>query len=158
MGRRYLENDARFTVYRFLRAGSFKTELAEISSPFDVSRLTLEGVMLSLVHAPGRMVVKIPRKATTVTVAYGFPPGAYSGDRDRTDGATFQIEWQGDDRAVLLYSELIDPVNNPAHRKLLHFKADLPVSTSGNARLVLRTLPGATTTMDWTCWSVPEFR
>jgi hypothetical protein len=158
MGRRYLEHDARFTVFRLVRVNRYKTELAEISSRFDVSHQMLEGIGVTMIHAPGQMVVKVPVGATTLKVAYGYPPAAYAGEpRDRTDGATFQIEWEGDGRKVMLLDVTIDPANNPAHRPLQHFEAPLPASTDAGARVTFRTLPGATMTKDWTCWSLPEF-
>ena len=104
------------------------------------------------------MVVNVPPKVTSVEVAYGFPPGAYApGDGDRTDGATFQVEWQCDGQSVMLLNLLVHPADEPAHRPLQHFRADLPVAPSDRARLIFRTLPGPTATKDWTCWSRPEF-
>jgi hypothetical protein len=159
MGRRYLEHDARFTVYRLVRLSRYKTELAEISSRFDLSRQVLEGVGVSMIHAPGQMVVKVPVGAATVKVAYGFPPAAYQGTEpnDLTDGATFQIEWEGDGRKVMLLDVVLNPAGNPAHRGLQHFAGPLPPTTDAQARLTFRTLPGASMTKDWTCWSLPEF-
>ncbi len=157
MGRRYLEHDARFTVFRLVRINRYKMELAEISSRYDVSHQMIEGVAVSMIHAPGQMVVKVPAGATSVKVAYGYPSAAYEGEpRDRTDGATFQIEWEGDGRKVTLLDVTLDPANNPAHRPLQHFEAALPASKD-TARVTFRTLPGATMTKDWTCWSLPEF-
>ncbi|MSU45621.1 MAG: hypothetical protein EXS42_00475 [Lacunisphaera sp.] len=158
LGRRYLEIDARFTVYHLARISRYKTELVEITSQFYSSRQIIEGVGMTLVHAPGRMVVKVPLQAATVEVTYGFPPGAYTGEGDKTDGATFQIEWEGDGRKVMLLDAVINPVANPAHRPLLHFKGELPATTDEKARLTFRTLPGATVTKDWTCLSLPEFQ
>lgn len=158
-GRRYLELDSRFTVYHLIRLNRYKTEIADITSKFEVSRQVLEGVGVTMVHAPGQMVVKVPLKATTLEVAYGFPAGAYAGEPgDRTDGATFQIEWEGDGRKVMLLDVTLDPANNPAHRPLQHYRGKLPATSDRNARLVFRTLPGATMTKDWTCWSLPEFQ
>lgn len=157
-GRRYLEFDSRFTVFRRLRVSHYHTEVAEITSKFAVSRQILEGVGVTMVHAPGRMVVKVPRTAATVEVGYGFPPAAYSGPGPKTDGATFRIVWEGDGRSVTLLDVVIDPVNHPAQRKLLHFEGDLPRSQDAGARLVFLTLPGQTSTNDWTCWSLPEFQ
>jgi len=159
MGRRYLEHDARFTVYHRVRLNVYKTELAEIVSQFAVSRQIVEGQGVTMVHAPGHMTVKVPAKAVTVEVAYGFPPGAYAdGAGDKTDGAVFQIEWEGGGKKITLLDVVVNPVDNPAQRQLLHFKGDLPATTDANARVVFRTLPRATMTKDWTCWTLPDFR
>lgn len=158
MGRRYLAHDARYTLYKRLPFRLHKTELGEISSLFEVSRQILDGVRVTLVHAPGHIVVKVPLKATTVEVAYGFPPGAYSGEGDKTDGAIFQVEWEGDGRKVMLLDVTLDPVAVSAHRSLQHFAATLPATDDAKARLTFRTLPRATMTKDWTCWGFPEFQ
>ncbi len=159
MGRRYLEHDARFSVFQLVRLTRYKTELAEVTSQFAVSRQLLAGIGVTLVHAPGQMIVKVPFKAATVEVAYGIPPDAYAdGAGDKTDGAVFQIEWTGDGRKVTLLDVAINPGENVAQRGLLHFKGELPVTTDQNARLIFRTLPGGTMTKDWTCWSLPEFQ
>jgi len=158
MGRRYLEVDSRFTVYRRAKLKSYRTDLVEIVSAFDVTQKTLDGDRLTLVHAPGRMIVKVPLKATTFDITYGFPEGAYTGEGDPTDGATFQIVWENGDRKVTLLDITLNPAANPAHRGMQHFHCDLPAAPDATGRLVFRTLPGATTTKDWTCWSRPDFQ
>ena len=157
MGRRYLETDARFTVYRRVTLKSYRTELVEIVSHFEVSKKLLDGEQLTLVHAPGRMIVKVPLKAATLDVKYGLMEGAYTGEGDKTDGATFQIAWEHGDRKVTLLDVTLDPVANPAHRGIHSFHCELPPTTDTDGRLVFRTLPGATMTRDWTCWGRPAF-
>jgi len=110
-----------------------------------------------MVHAPGLMTAKVPPGAKLFEVHYGFPPDAYTGEEPHTDGATFQIDWEGDGMIICVLNTVIDPANNPAHRRLQHFLVKLPATTDPSARLVLRTLPGKTTTKDWTCWSHPFF-
>lgn len=157
MGRRYLEHDAQFTVFRLQQPILQKSRIAEASSRYDVSLRTVEGHELTMVHAPGYMVVKVPQHARMFRVLYGFPPDAYTGTPPLTDGATFQIDWELGNRSVNLLNIQIDPVSNPAHRKLQTLTADLPETGVEGARLVLRTLSGLTTVKDWTCWSTPEF-
>jgi len=158
MGRRYLEIDAHFTVYRRIKLKSYKTEVAEIVSHFEVSNKMLDGARLTLVHAPGRLTVKVPLKATAVDVTYGIMEGAYTGEGEKTDGATFQIAWVNGDQKVTLLDITLDPVGNPAHRGMQHFHGALPPAPDATGRLVFRTLPGGTMTKDWTCWSRPEFQ
>jgi len=157
MGRRYLETDARFTVYHRVKLNSYKTEVEEIVSRFEVSKKVLDGASLTLVHAPGRLTVKVPLKATTLDVTYGILEGAYTGDGDKTDGATFQIAWEHGDQRVPLLDITLNPAENPAHRGMQHFHCVLPPVADTGGRVVFRTLPGATMTKDWTCWSRPEF-
>ncbi|WP_438479508.1 hypothetical protein [Oleiharenicola lentus] len=158
MGLPYLRHDSHFIVYRFHLPILFKTEMADAISKFDVSKRTYGGHNLTLVHAPGKMIVNVPEAAKTVELLYGFPSDAYAGEDPKTDGATFQIEWSSDERTVMLLDEFVNPVEEAEHRKLLTFSAELPVSKKGNARLIFRTLPGNNTNKDWTCWSTPIFQ
>ncbi len=157
MGRRYLEHDAAFTVYRLQRPIMQKSRIAEAHSQFDVSLRVVEGHELNMVHATGYMVVKVPPHARVFQLRYGYPPDAYTGTPPLTDGAIFQVDWQLGERTVNLLNISIDPVNNPNHRQLQTLTATLPETGVEGARLVLRTLAGVTTIKDWTCWSTPEF-
>lgn len=157
MGRRYLENDAKFTVYHRAELKSYRTEMVEIVSQFEVSRMLLDGEQLTLVHAPGRMIVKVPLKATMLDINYRMLEGAYTGEGDKTDGATFQIAWEHGDQRITLLDVTLDPVAKPADRGLQHYHGELPPAADAGGRLVFRTLPGANKTRDWTCWGRPAF-
>ncbi|MFI5335156.1 MAG: hypothetical protein ACHQ5A_00090 [Opitutales bacterium] len=156
-GRPYLQVDSHFTVFKSTHPNTFRTKMVEITSKFPISIQSIEGVRVTLVHAPGRMVAIVPAKATKVEVSYGFSPGAYAGPGEMTDGAYFQIEWEGDGRSETLLNVFVDPVAHPEQRRLLHFEGKLPASDHP-ARLVFRTLNGPTLTKDWTCWSTPQFQ
>ncbi len=156
-GRLYLEHDASFTVYRLQKPIMQRSKIAEASSRFDVSLRAIDGIEMTMVHAPGIMVVKVPAHATRFQARYGFPPDAYTGDLPLTDGATFQIDWEHGETKVNLLNVLIDPLSNPDHRRLLTLDHELPEPGADGARLVFRTLSGITTIKDWTCWSTPEF-
>jgi hypothetical protein len=155
-GQLYLKHDAHFIIYRLQRPTLRKTAIAEISSQFDVSKMNLDGYAMNMVHAPGRFAVKVPVQAGSFEISYGYPPAAIA-EAPRTDGAIFQIDWEAAGRIVSLLNVTLDPLNNPEHRKVQVFRGDLPVTTDPDARLIFRTLPGATTTKDWTCWTMPDF-
>lgn len=158
-GRRLLEMDALFTVFHRKNAMRFATDMGELETryPGPASTITIENVAVRLVHAPGSLTLKVPAAATHVRVAYGFRPGAGEGD-PVTDGAGFQIVWSdGLGQKVLNYREL-NPATRAEDRHVFFFDGDLPRSESGNAKLILRSMPGKTDTKDWTCWGRPEFR
>ncbi len=154
-GKGYLAYDETFTVYHLTRKMTYRSEIEELTSEFPTSRQVIDGRGVSLVHAPGRMVVKVPANTALMEVDYGFPPGAYTGEGDLTDGATFRIEWSGDGRTETLLDVYLDPVGDPAQRTLQHFRGELPATKDAEARLIFSTLPGSTRTKDWTCWSLP---
>ena len=158
-GRRLLEMDALFTVYHRKSAMKFVTDAGEIESryPGPTNLITIDNVSVRLVHAPGSVTVKIPREAKHVRVAYGFRPGAAEGD-PVTDGAGFQIVWADGTRQTILHYRELNPVAKIADRGVFTFDGDLPMSESGQAKLILRSIPGKTDTKDWTCWGRPEFR
>jgi hypothetical protein len=156
-GRRYLETDANFSVYRRAKLKTYRAEMVEIVSQFEVSRGEVAGSKYTLVHAPGRMVAKVPLKAATIDITYGFSDGAYTGEGELTDGATFRIVWEHGGQKKVLLDITLDPAANPAHRGMQRFHGELPPAPDGAARLVFHTLPGGTMTKDWTCWGRPEF-
>jgi hypothetical protein len=158
-GRPLLEMDARFTTYHRKHAMRFSTDLGELESQFPgpADMINLDDNLVRLVHAPGSVTVNIPREARHVRVAFGFRPGAGEGE-PATDGAGFQITWSDGDRQEILHYRELNPAKNAADRGAFIFDGELPVSPSGHARLILRSIPGATDTKDWTCWGRTEFR
>lgn len=155
-GREYLHHDAIFNIYKIGTMLHHSPIDMERFSQFSVSQEIVDNFSVTLVHAPGYMTLTVPAEARFLDIRYGFTPGAYTGDADLTDGAVFEIEWQGDGQKTLLLKTYLNPVAKPEHRGLQHFNGALPVSTDGQARLIFRTIPGHTTMRDWTCWSTPR--
>jgi hypothetical protein len=158
-GRPLLEMDAHFTVFRRKHAMKFATDMGELETryPGPADLINLDDVLVRLVHAPGSVTVNVPRDARHVRVAFGFRPGAGEGE-PATDGAAFQIMWSDEGRQEVLHYRDLNPAKNPADRAAFIFEGDLPSSETGNAKLILRSIPGITDTKDWTCWGRPEFR
>jgi hypothetical protein len=90
-------------------------------------------------------------------VSFGFAPGSYAED-PKTDGAAFEIRWIDGSRDEQLFYRELDPVHRTEDRGAFTYEGILPAPTSGNAKLVFRTIPGKTDTKDWTCWGTPEFK
>ncbi|MDI1250142.1 MAG: hypothetical protein PSV13_14865 [Lacunisphaera sp.] len=155
-GKQYLTHDATFDVYKLDRKMTYTGEMEKITSLSPPSDHVLDGVSVTLVHAPSRMIMRSPADTAILEVSYGFLAGAYSGEGEFTDGATFQIDWQGDGRTVNLLDVVIDPVRFPDHRRLLHFRGEVPATKDRNAHLIFNILPGDTLTKDWTVWTQPE--
>ncbi|MDI1334706.1 MAG: hypothetical protein PSU94_00855 [Lacunisphaera sp.] len=155
-GKPFLAHDASFVVLKLDRKMTYRGTVEEVTSLSPASHLPVEGKEAILVHAPSRMVLHSSIHTATLEVSYGFLPGAYTGEGDLTDGATFQIEWQGDGKSVLLLDKVLDPVTYPDHRGLQFFRGDVPATKDRNARLIFTIQPGATLTKDWTVWTQPE--
>ena len=86
-------------------------------------------------------------------------PAAGAGEgQPVTDGAGFQIIWDDGARQEILHYKELKPATRPEDRAAFFFDGELPVSKSGQAKLVLRSIPSVTDTKDWTCWGKPEFR
>ena len=92
----------------------------------------------------------MPEDATTVSGAFGFADGAYTGS-GQTDGATFRILWQDSQQQVELYQRRLDPLNVPGDRGLQDFHLDLKGFSGG--KLVLQVDPGVNGNWDWTAWT-----
>lgn len=157
-GRPYLEVDSRFILFRRITDNSLSVEVEGISSLYPTSKLTLNNVALTLIHAPGKMVVRVPAATSLLRIHYGFPPGAYEGENP-TDGAIFQVIWQTENHSILLLTRKLDPATNPSHRPIQYLETKLPsIEVGEHAVLTFRTTPGGGTAKDWTLWSEPEIR
>lgn len=158
-GKPYLTHDAHFDVYRLQRPLRYDTRFAEIVSEFPTGSHTIEGIGTLQVHAPGTMVLPVPKKARRLEGRYGFAPGAWEGEPPlRTDGAEFRIEFRDGARQEVLLARHLDPTARGEDRSLQAYVLELPARRSAEAVLLFRTLPGQNTVKDWTCWSLPEFR
>jgi hypothetical protein len=151
----YLMNDARFTVYHMVEPMGYKIKTIAFKSPFPTTRMMLDGEGVTLVHAPGEMIVDIPDEAKSLTVVFGFPAAAYA-PGDPTDGADFQIKWHDNAGDVTLMDRTLNPAERPADRGLQHFTVPLPTQRHGAGKLIFSTSPGGNNNKDWTCWGKPE--
>ncbi|HVU16320.1 MAG TPA: hypothetical protein VHD32_05325 [Candidatus Didemnitutus sp.] len=158
-GRRMLEFDARFVVYRLEKPMRQDADGLEIATPVGSTRLTIGSASMRLVHAPGNVIARVPVGATSVDGQFGFPPDVTNGDV-QTDGAEFALYWFDGRERTLLFSRTLHPHENVADRTLQSFHVPLPARDPNHAeaRLILQTSPLATMTKDWTCWSDLTFR
>ena len=155
-GRSLLEFDAAFVLYR--RNMQMRRDFDDylVSTPFEPGVHYMEGETLRMVHAPGILIAKVPDDAKTVTLSYGFSPGAH--EPPGTDGAGFEVFfYDGKDRREL-FGRWLDPVTMEDHRGLQHVTLNLPpVVKPGEGRLILQTRQGESWAKDWTCWAAPRF-
>jgi hypothetical protein len=159
-GRRLLELDSMLTVFHQIQSPriSLDDEVVETRYPGTTySFVTIGDIQLRLVHAPGSLTIKVPPGAHSLRVSFGFAPGSYAED-PKTDGAAFEIRWIDGSRDEQLFYRELDPVHRTEDRGAFTYEGILPAPTSGNAKLVFRTIPGKTDTKDWTCWGTPEFK
>jgi hypothetical protein len=109
-----------------------------------------------IMHAPSQMAFDVPAGATELRGAYGFVPGAYTGD-GRTNGAQFIIYWQDGTDPVILLERFLNPVTKLNDRGLQTFSVRLP---KGSGRVFLEVKPGPFNefAFDWTGWTGIEFK
>lgn len=156
-GRKYLEHDATFTVFRRQRPTRFATEKVVITTEFDVHDRKIDEIPMLLIHAPGSMSTAIPQYATRFQIFYGFPSDAYANTHEPTDGAVFRFELLNGTERTLLFERHLDPAKNPADQGVQKFEAKLPEGLPSDATVIFSTQPGDSARRDWTCWSTPEF-
>lgn len=156
-GRDYLAHDAHFSVFELVRPFAFVTDVVETVVPFPVTWQMLDGENMGLMHAPSRMVVRVPALAKRVTGGFCLMPGAIAGPGP-TDGAEFQIELRSGGKSTRLLNRILDPLARVADRPVQKYAIDLPRDRAEDAVLVFQISPGPTANQDWTCWSVPDFR
>ena len=128
----------------------FQSYPINYEAPFAPSESQIDGRPAVMMHAPSTMEFAVPEGATTVSGAFGFADGAYTGS-GQTDGATFRILWQDRQQQVELYQRRLDPRNVPGDRGLQDFHVDLQRFAGG--KLVLQVDPGANGNWDWTAWT-----
>lgn len=116
----------------------------------------IDGRKVMIMHAPSQMVFEVPATATTLTGAFGFVPGAYSGG-GKTNGADFLITWSDGGDPVILQERFLDPVNKINDRALQKFTVRLPRS-GGHVTLRIAPGPYGEYAFDWTGWTGIEFK
>ncbi len=157
-GKKLLEFDARFAVYRRKNPLRHDTADYEIASPIGSSVRHIDGVEMRMVHAPGLMLLPVPEGARQLTINFAIAPEAIAGS-PATDGAWFKIHWSDGRRRETLPVRALDPVNNERDRGVQQFfQIDLPKAAPGAlAKIILETDPKGDTAQDWTFWGRPEF-
>lgn len=156
-GRKYLEHDATFTVFRRQRPTRFATEKVVITTEFDVHDRKIDDIPMSLIHAPGSMSTMVPQYAGRVQIYYGFPSDAYANTTEPTDGAVFRIELLANGERTLLFERHLDPYQREEDRGVQKFEGKLPEGLGPDATVIFSTQTGPSARRDWTCWSTPEF-
>ena len=110
----------------------------------------IDGIPAIMMHAPSKMEFAVPEGATTVSGAFGFVDGAYTGS-SQTDGATFRILWQDRQQQVELYQRRLNPLHVLGDRGLQDFHVDIKRFSGG--KLVFQVDPGSNASWDWTAWT-----
>lgn len=154
-GRRLLEFDGAFRLYRRKQPTRHDVDGLAIAAPFPSSIRNIGPVRVRLVHAPGSMLLEVPAGRRRVRGQFGFPPEVVT-TPPGTDGAKFRIAWTDGTCREELLVRFLDPVKKPDDRGLQSYELALPTPRPGRkAFLDFATDPVASSTMDWTCWSDP---
>jgi hypothetical protein len=128
----------------------FQSYPINYETPLTPQEVQIDGRPAVMMHAPSTMEFVVPESATTVSGAFGFAKGAYTGS-GQTDGAIFRILWQDGQQHIELYQRRLDPLTVPGDRGLQDFHVDLKGLSGG--KLVLQVDPGSNTNWDWTVWT-----
>ncbi len=157
-GRPYLEHDARFTVFRhrFGETVPVTREIDALKVEFPLPVVDIEGQHTFMLQPPGTAVFPIPPRANFATIGFGVPEEAWNSPV-RTTGMEFELRWRHGPESGRLFLMMLRPAEVEADRGVRWFKAGLPVFEDGDAELVLITRAGFDQTMDWACWTEPQF-
>jgi len=157
-GRKYIEFDSRFLVYRRQVPRRYKLDFTD-SFPFEKLRLPvvyIDGQRMYTIHATGMVSLRVPPNARHVRVAYGLPERTYNGDVT-TDGVEFSVIWTDGRRSEKLLNRFVSPVLRKEDRGAQFLETDLPASDK-EATILLLARCGPNDAMDWSSWSMPEFK
>ena len=107
-------------------------------------------------HAPSRLLYDFPPELSSLTVRFGFKPGAYESRSPPhiTDGVELVIErLSADGQTDELHRAVCNPATHPEHRGMQETTIELPQPRVGD-RLVIRTTngPARDIELDWTIW------
>jgi hypothetical protein len=135
----------------------FKSYPFQYDAHTPISRATIDGRPVVVLHAPSEMIFNLPANPQSVSGAFGLLPGTYS-NGGNTNGAEFVVHWINGAESTELYRRYLDPVNVVADRGLHDFNVDLSKLKGG--RLFLRIEPGpfGNFAWDWTCWTGIEIK
>jgi hypothetical protein len=159
-GRNYLETDSHFTLFHRISPPWVSTPFGKVTGIFPGgTEKRLYDTDMLIVHAAGELVVDVPPEAHEVTVSFGFDPDAYTGEREKTDGARFSIHVNAGQGDLQIWTRQLSPATVPADRGLQSVTVSWGFLKGPQpTKLILRTVPGETITRDWTAWSRPVFR
>lgn len=156
-GRKLLEFDSHFVLYRRREPLRHDTNDFEIASLFPAGVMQTDGGAVHLVHAPGTMIAQLPATAEAVALGYGFVDGAHLGEKP-TDGAVFEVWLSDGKQRTRLFQRSLDPAARTDERGLQRVTVELPPRKNpAQARLVLEIVAGRDVARDWTYWSDPHF-
>jgi hypothetical protein len=159
-GRKYIEFDGRFLVFKRQVPRRYRLDLSE-GLPFETLHLPvvyIGGVRMYTIHATGMVSVKAPASATQVHVAYGLPEATYSGEI-KTDGVEFNVIWTDGYRVEKLLGRYLSPAERASDQGAIVFETKLPQPGPGReGTVILLGRCGPNDQMDWSCWAPPEFK
>jgi len=131
-----------------VESGIVDREPLEITSPAGPREIfPIGSVRAMLLHAPGELVLAVPRGASGFAGAFGIRDGAFDG-AGRTEGVRFVLEgiWADGHRREL-WSRSLDPLRTPSDRGAQRLECPLPEEAP--ERLSLRTLPRSGSDNRW---------
>jgi hypothetical protein len=106
-------------------------------------------------HATSELAYRVPAGLKEITAGFGIHEGAYANPAGRTDGVQFAVVLADDRKHErVLFSRLLDPVNNLADRGMQSLEIALPQPPPGG-EILFRTLPGPNNnnSFDWAYWN-----
>lgn len=106
-------------------------------------------------HATSELAYRVPPGLQKITAGFGIHEGAYANPAGRTDGVQFAVVLADDRKHErVLFSRLLDPVNNLADRGMQSLEIAMPQPPPGG-EILFRTLPGPNNnnSFDWAYWN-----
>jgi hypothetical protein len=140
-----------------LRQGTFPAEqfpgfnrVPDLAEDEHAAAIEFEGGKAFLLHVPGKLGYSLTGKERSLTLDFGFLPGAYSAG-GQTPGADYVVELGHAGQTREIFRRALRPVTEPADRGPQTARIPLPALSAGD-QLILRTLPapGASNSWGWT--------
>lgn len=105
-------------------------EIIEDRSAHPIELIEIDEKTYAQLHAPSAFVIKKYKGDVRLSGSFGFRSTAYS-EGGATDGATFSVSFTSNGVDRLLFTRLLQPVENEKDRKIVKFSLALPPDEEG---------------------------
>jgi hypothetical protein len=124
---------------------------------YGVDNTECDGDLVLSAHPDCDLWLQAPAGATQIKWDFGFFPGAYERDGDRTDGVEFLITGETPDgHQRQIYRRVLDPVRTPADRGRQH--EVIPYRSLPGETLKFSDRPNLNSAYDWAYWARIEVK
>lgn len=141
-------------AYTYELAAQFLPAIAETGSSGRLTVFNVNGEEDAVLfqHPPNSLSYSFTPNEESRFLLFSLALDPQVWDPDKGDGVLFEVSARGDEGNEMLFSEWVDPKNNPEDRRWIDGVVDLQAFLGEPLTLLLSTSPGETPVWDWAGW------